>query len=75
MVDAATRFPHKLGYDCAGSVVEVGSEVTRFKVGDEVYSRLHESTRGKFFFNYAFCYSITSIRCALYVNCQVISPI
>ncbi|EED21397.1 alcohol dehydrogenase, putative [Talaromyces stipitatus ATCC 10500] len=40
------EFPYKLGYDCAGTVTEVGSGVTRFKVGDEVYVRLPESTRG-----------------------------
>jgi NADPH:quinone reductase-like Zn-dependent oxidoreductase len=27
-------FPTILGTDCAGTVVEVGSDVTRFKVGD-----------------------------------------
>lgn len=40
------RFPYKLGYDCAGTVAEIGTRVTRFKVGDEVYVRLPESTRG-----------------------------
>lgn len=41
-----TRFPYKLGYDCAGTVTEIGARVTRFKVGDEVFVRLPESTRG-----------------------------
>ena len=39
-------FPYKIGYDCAGIVTEVGSEVTRFQVGDEVYTRLPEVSRG-----------------------------
>jgi NADPH:quinone reductase-like Zn-dependent oxidoreductase len=41
------RFPYKLGYDCAGTVAEIGARVTRFKVGDEVYVRLPESMRGQ----------------------------
>jgi NADPH:quinone reductase-like Zn-dependent oxidoreductase len=40
------KFPYKLGYDCAGTVAEIGARVTRFKVGDEVYVRLPESMRG-----------------------------
>ncbi|KAF7717347.1 Zinc-type alcohol dehydrogenase superfamily protein [Penicillium ucsense] len=39
-------FPYKIGYDCAGTVVEVGSQVSRVKVGDEVYTRLPECHRG-----------------------------
>ncbi|KAJ5864482.1 uncharacterized protein N7529_006398 [Penicillium soppii] len=39
-------FPYKIGYDCAGIVTEIGSDVTRFKVGDEVYTRLPEVSRG-----------------------------
>ena len=33
------RLPLILGWDVAGTVVEVGPEVTGFKVGDEVYTR------------------------------------
>ncbi|KAJ5154244.1 uncharacterized protein N7500_009683 [Penicillium coprophilum] len=39
-------FPYKIGYDCAGVVTEVGSDVTRFQVGAEVYTRLPEDSRG-----------------------------
>ncbi|EPS28751.1 hypothetical protein PDE_03697 [Penicillium oxalicum 114-2] len=39
-------FPYKIGYDCAGTVVQVGSQVSRVKVGDEVYTRLPECHRG-----------------------------
>ena len=31
------KFPLILGFDVAGEVVEVGSQVTRFKVGDAIY--------------------------------------
>ncbi|KAI9924847.1 hypothetical protein MW887_006704 [Aspergillus wentii] len=40
------EFPYKIGYDCAGIVSEIGSGVTRFKVGDQVYTRLPEASRG-----------------------------
>ncbi|KAJ9214261.1 hypothetical protein DTO166G4_4106 [Paecilomyces variotii] len=39
-------FPYKTGYDAAGTVVEIGTDVSRFKVGDSVYVRLPESHRG-----------------------------
>jgi NADPH:quinone reductase-like Zn-dependent oxidoreductase len=39
-------FPYKIGYDCAGTVAEIGAGVTRFKVGDAVYVRLPEASRG-----------------------------
>ncbi|KAK1145249.1 hypothetical protein N8T08_004402 [Aspergillus melleus] len=40
------KFPSPIGFDCAGTVTEVGPEVTRCKIGDEVYSRLPGSCRG-----------------------------
>ncbi|KAF3388442.1 Reticulon-4-interacting protein 1 [Penicillium rolfsii] len=39
-------FPYKIGYDCAGTVLETGSQVKRFKAGDEVFVRLPECHRG-----------------------------
>ncbi|KGO71314.1 Alcohol dehydrogenase superfamily, zinc-type [Penicillium italicum] len=41
-------FPYKIGYDCAGVVTEIGSDVTRFQVGAEVYVRLPEISREKY---------------------------
>lgn len=35
---------HVPGYDVAGEVVALGSEVTSFKVGDEVYADVNESS-------------------------------
>lgn len=31
-----TRFPYKIGYDCAGIVAEIGAGVSHIKVSDEV---------------------------------------
>jgi NADPH:quinone reductase-like Zn-dependent oxidoreductase len=42
----ATRPPMILGCDVAGVVGGVGSEVTRFRPGDEVYARLEKSRMG-----------------------------
>jgi NADPH:quinone reductase-like Zn-dependent oxidoreductase len=42
------RFPLVLGNDLAGVVVSVGSAVTRFKVGDAVYSRVDVNRLGAF---------------------------
>ncbi|KAI1138276.1 GroES-like protein [Hypoxylon sp. FL0543] len=39
------RFPHKLGIECSGTVVEVGSAVADFKPGDEVSAFAHSHTR------------------------------
>jgi alcohol dehydrogenase len=39
-------FPLVLGHDVAGVVIQVGSGITRFKIGDEVYGRV--STPGTF---------------------------
>ncbi|KAJ9298196.1 hypothetical protein DTO271G3_3801 [Paecilomyces variotii] len=47
-------FPYKIGYDAAGTVVEVGTDVSRFKIGDAVYVRLPESHRGSWS-EYAVC--------------------
>jgi NADPH:quinone reductase-like Zn-dependent oxidoreductase len=42
------RLPLILGHDVAGVVVSVGSRVRRFKLGDEVYSRLPDGRIGAF---------------------------
>jgi len=42
------KFPLILGHDVAGIVVEVGSKVTKFKVGDEIFSRLPDFQIGAF---------------------------
>src|SRR5689334_7742599 len=41
-------FPHIMGNEVAGVVTEVGSQVKQFKVGDEVYARLHKGLMGAF---------------------------
>lgn len=41
-------FPLILGNDLAGVVTEVGTQVTRFKPGDEVYARPPEARIGTF---------------------------
>ncbi|SDI02398.1 NADP-dependent oxidoreductase [Nonomuraea jiangxiensis] len=40
------RFPMIMGQDGAGVVADVGSEVTGFKAGDEVYGRFSDPSRG-----------------------------
>jgi NADPH:quinone reductase-like Zn-dependent oxidoreductase len=42
----STRPPMILGCDVAGVVKAVGEEVTRFRVGDEVYGRLEKGRMG-----------------------------
>lgn len=42
------RFPLVLGNDLAGVVCEVGDGVTRFKVGDPIYTRLDKDRIGAF---------------------------
>ncbi len=42
------RPPFILGHDVAGVVKGVGSSVTRFKIGDEVYSRPRDHRQGTF---------------------------
>jgi alcohol dehydrogenase len=41
-------FPLILGHDCAGEVVEIGERVSRFKVGDRVFSRPRNGRIGTF---------------------------
>nr|Q84V25.1 RecName: Full=2-methylene-furan-3-one reductase; AltName: Full=Enone oxidoreductase; Short=FaEO; AltName: Full=Quinone oxidoreductase; Short=FaQR [Fragaria x ananassa]AAO22131.1 quinone oxidoreductase [Fragaria x ananassa] len=41
--DTDSPLPTVPGYDVAGVVVKVGSQVTKFKVGDEVYGDLNEA--------------------------------
>jgi len=42
------RFPFILGHDCAGEVVQVGEDVTQFKVGDRIFSRPRNGRIGTF---------------------------
>lgn len=46
LTDTDTRFPYQVGYDAAGVVTDIGEEVKGLKVGDEVYTRLPEVSRG-----------------------------
>lgn len=40
------RFPYHIGYDAADTVTQIGPDVERFAVGDAVYVRLPEVSRG-----------------------------
>ncbi len=42
------KFPLILGHDCAGEVVQIGEDVTRFKVGDRIFSRPRSGRIGTF---------------------------
>ncbi|MDX5150931.1 MAG: NADP-dependent oxidoreductase [Acidiferrobacterales bacterium] len=42
------KLPSPLGFDCCGEVDAVGSAVTRFRVGDRVYTRLPRGRVGSF---------------------------
>ena len=42
------KFPMVLGYDVAGEVVEVGSAVTQFRPGDQIYACLDTATSGSY---------------------------
>lgn len=45
-------FPYVLGWDAAGTVAAVGSEVIRFQVGDRVYAASMPVPRGGFYAEY-----------------------
>ncbi len=47
------RFPYVLGSDGAGTVADVGKQVTRFKEGDRVYACSLASPKGGFYAEYA----------------------
>jgi NADPH:quinone reductase len=47
-----TRFPLVLGTDGSGTVVEVGSSVSRFRPGDRVYSYSFDNPKGGFYAEY-----------------------
>jgi NADPH:quinone reductase len=46
------RFPFVMGSDGAGVIAAVGSSVTRFKAGDEVYSYSWDNPKGGFYAEY-----------------------
>jgi NADPH:quinone reductase-like Zn-dependent oxidoreductase len=48
-----TRFPLVLGTDAAGIVVEIGSRVRRFRIGDRAYAYAAGNAKGGFYAQYA----------------------
>ena len=42
------QFPYRMGNDVSGTVVSVGDQVTKFKAGDEVFSRPNPMQSGTF---------------------------
>lgn len=48
----ASTFPYVLGWDAAGTVAEVGRNVTRFDVGERVYAATMPVPRGGFYAEY-----------------------
>jgi NADPH:quinone reductase-like Zn-dependent oxidoreductase len=53
MMGMEPRFPYVLGSEGAGEVVDVGSEVSRFKTGDQVYAVALANPKGGFYAQYA----------------------
>jgi len=47
-----STFPYVLGWDAAGTIAEVGSNVTDFEVGDRVYAATMPVPRGGFYREY-----------------------
>ena len=44
----SNQFPLILGHDCAGEVLQIGEKVTRFKIGDRIFSRPRNGRIGTF---------------------------
>ncbi len=42
------RFPQRLGYDVSGQITAIGKNVSSFKTGDEIYSRVGTKSPGTF---------------------------
>jgi NADPH:quinone reductase len=61
MTYVKSHFPYVLGSDGSGTVAAVGSAVTRFKVGDPVYSYNWDNPKGGFYAEYV---AVPAIRVA-----------